>query len=327
MKRPRILVVGSLVMDLIAETPRFPSDGETLLGTGFSTASGGKGANQAVQAARLGADVTLVGKVGMDSFGGEMIENVRAAGVHTHHVLRTDRASSGVGHIQIEKAADHAQNRIVVIPGANMQISPADVAFLKDEIKQYDLVMLQLEIPLPMNRLVIEWAKKAGIKIMLNPAPYAPLRDDDLNGVTFISPNETEAEAMTGAPLHTPEEAKTALFKLKAMGVHIPIITMGSLGAVCLWKGQMIFEKALAGLPVKDPTAAGDSFVGAFCTAAAAGCGVCTALAFAKHAAGITVCGMGAQPSLPAAKAVFDNLEASGGMNHELLELKGVLLG
>lgn len=326
MKKPRILVVGSFVMDLIAETSRFPKAGETLLGTAFSTASGGKGANQAVQAGRLGADVTMVGKVGMDSFGTEMINTVSAAGVNVEHVLRTDKASSAVGHIQIEKNEDRVQNRILVISGANMLLEPADVAFLKEKIGDYDLAIMQLEIPLEVNRAVTAYAREAGVKIMLNPAPFAPLTADDYRGVTFVSPNETEAEAMVGFPVETPEQTDAALQKMCELGITNPMITLGSRGAVCLWNGNVVFEKALPKLPVKDPTAAGDSFVGAFCTAVAAGCGVQSAMIFAKHAAGITVCRMGAQPSLPDAKMVFDGLEAAGDINDELKELREVLL-
>lgn len=327
MKHPRILVVGSFVMDLIAETTRFPKAGETLLGLAFSTASGGKGANQAVQAARLGADVTMVGKVGNDSFGTEMIKTVSAAGVHTEHVLRTDRASSAVGHVQIEKNADHVQNRILVISGANMLLEPQDVAFLKNEIKQFDLVMMQLEIPLEINSIVTQYAREADVKIMLNPAPYTPLTAKDFLGVTFVSPNETEAEALVGMPVHTLEEAEIALRKLNSIGISNPIITLGSVGAVCLWNGAVLFEPALTNLPVKDPTAAGDSFVAAFCTAVAAGCSVKSAMVFAKYSAGITVCHTGAQPSLPVASVVFTKISDAGEMTSELEELKEVLIG
>lgn len=327
MKKPRILVVGSLVMDLIAEASRFPEAGETLLGTSFTTASGGKGANQAVQAARLGADVTMVGMVGMDPFGTEMLEAVSGCGVHTGHILRTERASSAVGHIQIEKRDGHVQNRILVIPGANMLLDTEDVAFLREKIGGYDFVMLQLEIPLPVNRAVAGFAREAAVRVMLNPAPYAPLTKEDYAGVSYVSPNQSEAEAMTGMRVHTPEEADAALERMNELGVKNPMITMGSLGAVCLCEGTRVFERALANLPVKDPTAAGDSFVSAFCTAVAAGCAERSAMIFAKHTAGITVCGVGAQPSLPAADAVFQSLEAAGDMNDELFELKEALLG
>lgn len=326
MKKPRILVVGSFVMDLIAETPRFPKAGETLLGTSFSTASGGKGANQAVQAARLGSDVTMVGKVGVDSFGTEMIDIVSASGVNVEHVLRTDKASSAVGHIQIEKNEEHVQNRILVISGANMLLEPSEIAFLQNEIQNFDLVIMQLEIPLEVNRAVTRYARDAGVAIMLNPAPFAPLTEEDYRGVTFVSPNETEAEAMVGFPVQDEQQTDAALEKMHRLGISNPMITLGSRGAVCLWNGQTIFEKALPDLPVKDPTAAGDSFVGAFCTAVAAGCGVQSAMTFAKHTAGITVCCMGAQPSLPWAQAVFASMEANEDMNDELKELKEALL-
>lgn len=327
MKKPKILVVGSFVMDLIAETPRFPNAGETLLGTAFSTASGGKGANQAVQAARLGATVSMVGMVGSDLFGKEMIDSVSTSGVNTEHVMITDQASSAVGHIQIEKNADSVQNRILVIPGANMLIQPKNVAFLEKEIANYDLVMLQQEIPLAINRMIVQYAEAAGTKIMLNPAPFVPLPAEDYAGLTFVSPNETQAEAMVGFEVHTLPEAQKALAKMNEIGISNPMITMGSLGAVCYWNGEMVFEASLPDLPVKDPTAAGDSFVAAFCSAIAAGCSVRNAMVFAKHTAGITVCHMGAQPSLPHGEQVFASIEASGAMNDELYSLKEVLIG
>lgn len=314
-------------MDLIAETPRFPKAGETVLGTSFTTSPGGKGANQAVQAARLGADVTMVGKVGRDALGTEILQAISHSGVHTGRILRTDEASSGVAQIQIEKNGNEVQNLILVIPGANMRIAPEDVAFLKDEMASFDMLMMQLEIPVAINRILTEYARDAGVPVMLNPAPYVPLTGEDYAGVSYVSPNESEAEAMTGRPAGTLEKAAEALVQMREMGVLNPMITMGGKGAACLSGGELIFEKAIPNLPVKDPTAAGDSFVSAFCTAVAAGCGVRHAMIFAKHTAGITVCNMGAQPSLPQAAAVFASMEAAGDMSAQMRRLKEALLG
>ena len=157
--RPNMLVVGSLVMDLIVTTNRFCNAGETVIGTGFTTAPGGKGANQAVQAARLGANVTMVGKVGDDDFGKRLIKSVGASGVNTEHIGITDTAPTAVGNVQIQANEHGTENRIIVVPGANMAIQPCDVVFLQNEVKQYDVVILQNEIPMEINRLVAQYAK------------------------------------------------------------------------------------------------------------------------------------------------------------------------
>lgn len=326
MKKPKILVVGSLVMDLVAETARFPQAGETVLGDAFHTACGGKGANQAYQAARLGADVTMVGKVGADAFGDQLVDSLKACGVDCRHILRTDEASSAVGHIQIEKSEKGVQNRILVVSGANMKIVPEDVAFLKEEIRQYDLMILQMEIPSEINALAIDMAYQAGVPVMLNPAPFRPIDPKVLEKVTYVSPNETEAALMLGHAVNGREEAMEALKEMQRMGVRKPMITLGSVGAVCV-EGEPIFEPALKGLPVKDPTAAGDSFISAFTVAMGAGADGHTAMSFAKHAAGITVCGMGAQPSLPDAGQVFALMEEKGNMTEEARELQKALCG
>ena len=312
MRNPKILVVGSMVMDLIAETRRFPAAGETVLCFGFSTASGGKGANQAVQAARLGADVTMVGMVGEDAFGTEMIESVKAAGADVSHIMRTNKASSAIGHIQIEKTEDHVQNRILVVPGANMCIEPEHIAFLKDEIDQYDIVLLQLEIPMEINCIVAAWAAEKGVSVMLNCAPIAPMPAELLQHVTYISPNETEAEVLTGIEVKDEASIAKAIAAIKALGVSNVLITLGSRGVAYESGAGIVYSPALKNLDVKDTTAAGDSFIGAFCTALAKGMPVEKALVFANHTAGLTVCRMGAQPSLPTLAEVLALMQERG---------------
>ncbi len=311
MKQARILVVGSLVMDLICSTPRFPKSGETVIGTDYRTAPGGKGANQAVQAARLGAQVSMLGKVGDDGYGRELLASLRAAGVNVEHVTLSEKHSA-IGNIQLEVTESGTANRILVIPGANMDIRQADIAFLQEEITNYDMVMLQLEIPMAINVAVAQIAKAAGVPVMLNSAPSAPLPAELLDGLTYISPNEHEAYDLTGIEVSDIPSAKAAMAALHAKGVKNVLITLGGRGAVFSDGENFIHSPCTSYGQVIDPTAAGDSFVGAFCTALCLGESPEKALLFANHTAGITVAGMGAQPSLPVLSAVTDFMKKNG---------------
>ena len=190
LKKPNILVVGSFMMDLIASTKRAPNSGETVIGLKFQTAPGGKGANQAVQCARLGAHVTMVGQVGDDAFGKIMTDTAAAAGVDVSHVSVDPQESSGVGHITLEVTEHGAQNRITVCPGANFTITVDDVAWLREEIGRFDLVMMQFELPMEVIEAVAQWAHDAGVPVMINPAPAAPMSDRLLACATYLSPNE-----------------------------------------------------------------------------------------------------------------------------------------
>lgn len=313
MRQAKILVVGSFVMDLIVTMQRFPDRGETVLGQRYTTASGGKGANQAVQAARLGADVTMVGKVGQDAFGAAMLQSVGDAGVDVTRVLRSATESSAVGNVQIEMQNGQSNNRIVVVPGANMALTPEDVAFLKDEIAAYDMVILQLEIPMETNCLVAQYAHDKGVPVMLNSAPYAPMPAELLENITYISPNEHEAALLTGRTLDTDADVRWALKAIQSKGVRNALITLGRRGVAYLGEqGELLVVPAAENLAVQDPTAAGDSFVGAFCVAICAGMAIGQALTFANYTAGLTCCRMGAQPSLPTLREVFVFLEQRG---------------
>lgn len=309
----RILVVGSFVMDLIVTTPRFPEKGETVLGSGFRTAPGGKGANQAVQAARLGARVTMVGKVGKDSFGKELLASAADAGVDVSRVLISDTQPSAVGNVQIEAKDGQTNNRIVVVSGANMDITPDDVAFLENVIGEYDMVILQLEIPMEINLIVAGYAKAKGVPVMLNSAPFSQLPAALMENVTYISPNEHEAALLTGYNLKTDEDIRKALHELQRQGVRNALITLGNRGVAYLKEtGEMLICPAARNLPVQDPTAAGDSFVGAFCTALCAGLEIRPALELANYTAGLTCCRVGAQPSLPVLDDVLALMERQG---------------
>lgn len=315
MKKPNILVVGSFVMDQIVTTDVFPRQGQTILAKTFRKAPGGKGANQAVQMARLGANVTMCGKLGHDANGREMLEVCKAAGICIDHVCYDDTAASGCAVIILEERPDAStENRIMVIPGSNMTFKPKDVSFLKDSIGEYDLVVLQLEIPMEINVLVAQYAHAKGVPVMLNSAPSAPLPEELLCCLTYISPNEHEAQDLTGIVIAHDgsnvdvEAVKAAAAALQAKGVDQVLITLGSAGAALVKDGVFYHSHAVQGVKAVDPTAAGDSFVGAFCVATCSGMAIEDALCFANHTAALTVSKMGAMPSLPTLEEVKKTL-------------------
>lgn len=299
------------MMDLVASADRAPNLGETVIGSSFKTAPGGKGANQAVQAARLGAETFMAGCVGDDSFGKEMLAALNASGVDTSHVKISGAHSSGVGHIEIQTGASGVQNRIIVVPGANYDLKPADLDWLKVGIGDYDMVIMQLELEMETIEYVASLAHAAGVPVMLNPAPAAPLSDRLLSCVTFLSPNETEAALLSGVPINaegrlTDEALKGAAAVLMGKGVPNVMITLGDQGAANCTSEGVKRVPCVKMTEVKDPTAAGDSFVGAFCAGYAAGLSIEDAMSLAVHTAAITVCHFGAIPSLP----TLDKVEA-----------------
>ena len=200
-RKPRILVVGIFVMDLIASTKQAPNRGETVIGLNFRTAPGGKGANQAVQCARLGANVTMVGRVGNDAYGRETVAAAAASGVDVSRVVVDAENPTGVSAITLEITETGAHNRIVVCPGANGAMTVEEISWIRDEVKNYDLVMLQFELPMFINEAVARWAHEAGVPVMVNPAPAAPVSPELFRCATFFSPNEHEAAAMAGHPI------------------------------------------------------------------------------------------------------------------------------
>ena len=311
MKKPKILVVGSFMMDLVASAKRAPNLGETVIGFAFRTAPGGKGANQAVQAARLGAVTDMVGCVGNDSFGTEMIQALKSSGVDTSKVKVSQNLPTGVGHIEIQDSPEGVQNRIIVVPGANYDLKPSDLDWLKEGIKSYDMVIMQLELEMETIEYVARLAHDAGVPVMLNQAPAAALSDELLSCVTYLTPNETEAAMLTGAKIDADgrlaeDNLKEAASILMNKGVENVIITLGDQGAALCTKEGIQIIPCVRMTDVKDPTAAGDSFVGGFCAGISAGLSMQEALQLAVHTAAITVCGHGAIPSLP----TLDQVEA-----------------
>ena len=317
-KQPRILVVGRFVMDVIATTEQVPKSSQTVYGKSFHMAPGGKGANQALQCARLGADVTMMGCVGDDLFGKELLAVPQAAGVDVSRVVVREGVYSGVGHVTLEVTDHTAQNRIVVISGANRTLTVEEVAWIRQEIRSYDMVLLQLEVPLEVNRAVAGWAKEAGVPVMLNPAPATDLDDTLLRLVSYLTPNEQEASMETGIPLGQDENGpkKEDLQKIAAAlwsrGVENVIMTLGSSGSAIVGADSIRYIPCVHMDHVADPTAAGDSFVGALSVGLTAGLSQEDALRFASYTAAITVSRMGAMPSLPTLEEVLALMKERG---------------
>lgn len=307
MGKPKILVVGSLAMDLTVKTKRIPNSGETILdGMDYITAPGGKGANQAVQAARLGAKVVMAGKIGNDINGKQIMESAKACGINTDHIIVDEGTCSGVANIILEVKDDsNIENRIIVVPGANMRITLDEVKFLEENISEYQMVMLQQEIPSEINEAVAAYAKRKGIPVMLNPAPSRGMSDNLLKNLTYISPNEHEAADITGVKIAKTEEGidlkaiREASNVLLKKGVKNVIITLGDKGVSYMNKEQFIHLPSVKIERTIDPTAAGDSFIAAFCTGVCLGMDIEKALKFSTYTAALTVSKIGAQPSLP----------------------------
>lgn len=295
-RRPRIVVVGSINMDLVFHVPRLPQPGETLTGTSFQQVHGGKGANQAVAAARLQADVSMVGRIGDDAFAAALIAGLRSEAVDVLHVKTSVGTSSGLAVIGVE---DSGQNCITVIPGANGLVTSADIMAAECVISAADVLLLQLEIPVDAVVTAIGIARQHNIMTILDPAPAPERFPPDLLHVDVICPNESEASLLTGLPVTNLPEALRACKKLQSCGARIAIITMGSQGCVvCTESG---IAQHVASLPVTavDTTAAGDAFAGALGFCLAQGQPVLEALRFASAAGALASTRHGAQPAMP----------------------------
>jgi ribokinase len=290
-----IVVVGSSNTDMIIRVPRIPRAGETLLGGEFFTAAGGKGANQAVGAARAGGKVTLVARVGRDAFGDQAIAGLRRDGIDVSCVFRDRLTASGVALIFVAK---DGENSIAVAGGANAKLSPADVKKATRAIRSAALLVAQLETPLATVTAAAEVAAKAGVRVILNPAPARPLANSLLKLISILTPNETEAELLTGIKVTDEAGAAKACAKLRSRGVRTVILTLGERGA---FLADADGQRLVPGFKVKtvDSTAAGDIFNGALAVALAEGKTVLDAVRFANAAAALSVTRLGAQPSAP----------------------------
>jgi len=300
-----IAVFGSINMDLVARTPRLPNPGETLTGYTFQTIPGGKGANQAVACARLGAKTFMVGRVGGDAFGKELKDELGNAGVDHENVVVDTNTSSGVALIAVE---DSAENFIIVIPGANGQVGKQELERLEGVLTQSEVLLLQLEIPLEMVIAAAKLAKDKGVKVILDPAPAQALPEEIYPFLEIITPNETEAELLVGFPIKTKVDAARAAKHLKGCGVQNVIIKMGSRGAFALMNDQEAFYEPFLVTAV-DTVAAGDAFNGALAVALSEGLPINEAIRWGMAGGALSVTNEGAQPAMPERKELITFLE------------------
>ncbi len=297
-----ILVIGSLNADLVVRVSRFAAPGETIAGSDLATIPGGKGANQAVAAARLGATVAMLGRVGKDQLGQMLLEALSQAGVETSSVRKTDSAT-GTAVILVD---EKGQNCIVLSPGANGWVTPADV----ETAPQARILLLQLEIPLETVLHAARWGKQHGMTVILNPAPARTLPDELLAQVDLIVPNENELGLLTGMAVTGLEDVHRAVAALVGRGAKQVIVTMGEKGALARVDADSGYYVQAHAVKVVDTTAAGDAFIGGLAVALARGIVFPDALNFANACGALAVTRFGAQPSLPTADEVKQFLNA-----------------
>ncbi|MBI5858059.1 MAG: ribokinase [Sphingobacteriales bacterium] len=290
----KIFVIGSSNTDMVVKSKKLPSPGETILGGTFFMNAGGKGANQAVAAARLGGHVTLITKVGDDIFGKQTIEGLKKENINTDYVFTDKTAPSGTALIMVN---EDGENCIVVAPGANSQLLPADIEQVKN-ISEAEIILMQLEIPIETIIAVARKAKANNQKIIINPAPAQKLDDELLNGLFLITPNETEAVLLTGIKVEDETTASHAANIFLNKGVQNVIITLGKQGAYFQNKNLKLKIDAPS-VQAMDTTAAGDTFSGAVSVALTEGMNWENTIKFAIEAASISVTRMGAQASVP----------------------------
>lgn len=300
MSRNAILVIGSANMDLVVSTQRFPQPGETVFGNKFGMYPGGKGANQAVAAAKLGGEVYFLGKMGNDLFRERLCVGMRNDGVQLDHLLIDPNESTGMALITVDS---NGQNEIVVVSGSNMNLSPADIVSKRALFAVAKIVLLQLEIPLDTVTQSARLAKEHGATVILNPAPARELPQELLRLVDYLTPNETEAELLTKQAVHDQTSAQTAAMKLLAQGVKNVILTLGEKGALLVnhEKAELFPAKKVQAV---DTTAAGDAFNGALAFSLANDKTVEEAIRFANTVAAYSATKMGAQSSMPTMKDV-----------------------
>lgn len=302
-----ITVVGSLNLDFFIDTPRLPAPGETVLGHRFRQSPGGKGANQACAAARLGARTHLIGCVGSDPFGTSMLENLSECGVVTDGVVIRPGTHSGVAFIAVDAQGG---NQIIVAPGANACLSPPDLAGRADLIRRAKVLVAQLEVPLPAVETALRLAREAGVITVLNPAPATALTDDLLRLCDWILPNEPEAAALAGQPLASVADAPVVARALRRRAPDTGIlITLGAVGAWLDHRDESILVPSLS-VQAVDTVGAGDAFVGAFAVQLAEGKAPRAAAQFAATAAALKVTRPGAQAGLPTRLEVERRLAA-----------------
>lgn len=302
-----ILVIGSSNTDMVIKADKFPLPGETILGGKFFMFPGGKGANQAVAASRLGGNVTLITKIGNDIFGKQALQQFKKEGIHSDFVIADPENPSGVALITVDAKGE---NTIVVAQGSNGALTQEDLVKAQKEIEQKDILLMQLEIPIATVLFAAQTAAQNGKIVVLNPAPAMPLPPEIYQSLYIITPNKSETEAISGIEISDDASIKKAAQKIKNKGVMNVIVTLGPRGVYLLNDTEDIFIAAPI-VEATDTTAAGDVFNGALVVALAEGKALTAAILFANHAAALSVTKMGAQTSAP--------------YRNEILEIKTVL--
>lgn len=296
----KILVVGSINMDLVVRVPHTPAPGETVLGGDFETFPGGKGANQAVAAARMGGDVTMVGRVGHDDFGNTLIKALVDNQIRTSHVIKDSDAATGIAMITV---APDGENSIVVASGANYEVSVEDVNNTRELMREADILLVQLECPLETVSAAVDLAAAYDVPVVLNPAPAQSLSKALLSQVSYLIPNESELRILSGE-----DDVDKAIQKLLSWEVKTLIVTLGSNGARIITHGMDRHLPAYE-ITAVDTTAAGDAFNGALAVALAEGAPLLEAVRYGMAAGALSATKRGAQPSLPKRDAVKNFLE------------------
>jgi len=301
--KPNIVVIGSLNMDMVVQAPRLPAKGETILGQNVQFVPGGKGANQAIGLARLGAQVAMIGRVGEDLFGGELLSSLQAGGVDSAGVKKTTSSDTGAAFIVLAQG----DNSIIVVPGANAHCTPADIDAQMALIEKADIVLMQMEIPLETVTYAAKVAKRLQKTVILNPAPAQKLPAELLACVDAITPNETELSLLAEGQGSLEEQMDALL----AQGVRKVIATLGSQGVAYKEEGKPLQRIAGYRVPVVDTTGAGDAFNAGFAYALGSGQSLGEAIAFANKVAAISVGRFGAQEGMPSLDEVTQFSESS----------------
>ena len=298
----KIIVIGSSNTDMTVLADRLPAPGETVLGGDFKMGQGGKGANQAIAAKRLGGDVTFICKVGRDVFAENSIKAYEKDGLDTSSIIRCD-TPSGIALITVDSKAE---NCIVVAGGANGKVTEADIEGIADDIKGAAVLLMQLEIPIPAVIKAAKIARKAGVRVVLNPAPATALPAELLENVDIIIPNETEMSLLTGIQVHDQKSTAEAVGAMRKTGVKDVIVTLGSKGSLVCENGKEPVLVPAFKVKAVDTTAAGDTFCGGLCVALVEGKSLVEAATFASKASSVTVQRMGAQDSIPFRRELED---------------------
>ena len=303
--RPRIAVVGSFMMDLVVQCNRLPLEGQTIVGQDFNTFVGGKGSNQAIAAARLGANVSMIGRVGTDNFGDELLKNLSAEGVDSQFVVKDTEMGTGVAMITVDANGD---NTIVAVPKANMSLNPDNIDQAESAIAVADILLLQLEVSLLAVQRAAEIAKANGVPVLLNPAPARRIPMELMSLVDILVPNETETEFLTGFRLTDMESIKSAAKHLLEESVPTVVLTLGDQGALLATAEDIQLVPSYS-VKAVDATAAGDAFCGTLAVSIARGDSWESAVNFANAAGALAVTKLGAAPSIPTREQVIELIE------------------